>query len=236
MDYSQFLTPAIATGLFIYLVNFFGKIMSDQMPVVDDRKWHIQINGIMFMTNMLMGLLGIYLALNFPWGLNHWWIHLITFLVFMFVYASLYSHGLVEGSKIYKHRTKELIEANKKNKEARAILLWVGKHLETRPLSVILFYFGTLEYLSGNIYWMIVTPVVMLLMFVQSAYNSSLKPWKDAVPVTIYFIDKEKDPLKKVTILKEKEDSYRIRVDDTIMLLNKNEVSKVEMVIPEHLR
>ncbi len=236
MDYSQFLTPAIAAGLFVYLVSFFGKIISDQMPVVDDRKWQIQLSGIMFMANMLTGLLGIYLALTFSWGIHQWWLHLITFFVFAFVYASLYSYGLVEGSRIYKHRTRELIEANQKHKEARAILLWTGKHVGIGTLSIIIFYFGTLEYLSGNIYWMIATPVIILLMLVQAAYNFSLKSWKDIVPVTIYFTNKEKAPLKDVTILKEKEGDYRIRKGDTIMLLNKSEVSMVEMVIPDHLR
>lgn len=228
MDYSQFLTPAIGAGLFVYLANFFGKVMADQMPVVDDRKWQVQIGGVMFMTNLVTGLIGVYFAVTFPW--SGWWLHLVTMLVLGIVYASLYSYSLVKGSEAYKYRTKELAEADPKYKETRDALVWTGEYMATPILPIITFYFGTLEFLSGNVYWTIASGVFIFLMLTQYAYITSLKKWEE--PVTVYFAEKGREPLKGVTIIKEKEDSYRLRVDNKIILLSKSEVASIEMVIP----
>ncbi len=236
MEYDLLLTPAIAVGLFTYLVNFFGKTITDQSPVVDERSWHTQISGTMFMINMLTGLIGVYIALKFPWGIGHWWLHAITVCVFSFIYTSIFGYGRYEASEIYQYGKKALAKQNEKLQGLPKFLAEIGEYIGIAILPILVFYFGTLEYLSGNIYWIITTVAIAFLMFIQSAFNFSLKSLKVISPATIYFTNKDNEPLTNVYILKEKEDSYRVRIENKIMLINKSEILWVEATTPEELR
>jgi hypothetical protein len=93
MDYTlltHLIPPAIVISALAYLTSFFGKTISDQIPFTDDRKWHIEIAGVLFITNLVTGgLIGVSLANAWTWGTNHWWLHVITLVVFSFVGASL---------------------------------------------------------------------------------------------------------------------------------------------------
>lgn len=239
MDYSQLLAlipPAIAISLFVYLIHFFGKIIADQEPVVDDRKWHVQLAGTMFMVNMLSGLLGIYLANLAPWGLDAWWLHGVTFFVLSFLAGVLYCNNLRESTRVFNYKKNMLAAIEKRTDGFVTFYARIGDFIGVGILPVVLFYFGTLEFLSGNIYWTIFFASMIFLVFIFSAYNYSLRRLKDITPVDIHFIDKERETIVGARILKMNDDNVRARVGDTILILNKSEILKTEMVIPEHLR
>lgn len=238
IDYSQFLgliPPALAISLFAYLVHFFGKIISDQIPFADDRKWHIQISGTIFMLNMLSGVIGIYFANQHPWGIGSWWMHLITFAVLSFIGCTLFVHNLRESSKFFNYNSKIIPALDEKFDGFATFYANIGKYMGIGIVPIILFYFGTLEFLSGNIYTITMSFVMISLIFVWSAFGYSLRKMKDIVPVDIHFVDKTREPLLGARILKFNDDNVRARVNDTIYIINKSEILMTEMKIPEKL-
>ncbi|XKT74752.1 MAG: hypothetical protein ACJKTH_01545 [Patescibacteria group bacterium UBA2163] len=236
IDYSQFLgliPPAIAISISVYLVHFFGKIIADQVPFADDRKWQIQLSGTMFMLNMMFGVIGIYLATLYPWGIGHWWLHLITFAVLSFVGGTLFVYNLKESSRVFNHSAKIITLIDEKFDGIASFYANIGKYMGVGIIPIIVFYFGTLEFLSGNIYWIIIFFVFIFLIFIWSAFGYSLTKLKDITPVDIHFKDRDREPLYGARILKFNDDNIRARVGDTIYFLNKNEVLMTEMKIPE---
>lgn len=70
-------------------------------------------------------------------------------------------------------------------------------------------------------------------MFVWSAVQYSLNKVKDISPVDVYFLNGNTEPLQGVHVLKINDDNIRIRSEDKIIILNKDQVLKIEMKIPE---
>ena len=235
-DYSLFLgliPPALAISLFIYLVHFFGKISSDQIPFADDRKWHIQISGAMFMLNMLFGIIGVYLANLYPWGIGSWWMHLISFLVLSFIGGTLLAHNLRESSKFFNYNSKIIPALDAKFDGFATFYANIGKYMGIAIIPTVLFYFATLEFLSGNIYTIVISFVMIFQIFVWSAFGYSMRKIKDIAPVDVHFVDKDREPIRGARILKFNDDNVRIRANDTIYIINKNEILMTEMKIPE---
>ena len=238
IDYSQFLgliPPAVAISLFVYLVHFFGKIIADQVPFADDRKWHVQISGAMFMLNMLSGVIGIYLANLYPWGIGHWWLHLITFAVLSFIGGTLFVHNLRESSEVFNYNSKIIPLLDEKLDGFASFYANIGKYMGVGLIPIVLFYFGTLEFISGNFYSIILSFVFIFLIFIWSAFGYSLRKIKDIVPIDIHFIDKERQPIIGARILKFNDNNVRARVGDTVYIINRDEILMTEMKIPEKL-
>jgi|GEM_PF-2177994 hypothetical protein len=122
------------------------------------------------------------------------------------------------------------------DKKTDAFMSFCARYTGVGILPIILFYFGTLEYLSGNIYLITFSFSLIFLIFTWSAYGYSLKKLKDIVPVDVYFTDEKNEPLQGVRILKINDDNIRIRSNNKTLIINKGEVLKIEMKTPEHLQ
>jgi hypothetical protein len=241
INLTSLITPAIAISIIAYLTHFFGKIIEDQNPFADNRKWAIEISGIFFMVNIVSGIVGIYVAINGFWfipsyfGVGQSWLHLVTVFTLSFFVCVLLVNNMYLGSKLFNINKKTIENLEKNTFGITKELSNIGKYVGIGTLPIVLFYFATLEYLSGNIYWIIIYFSNIFLTFILLALNFSLKKFTKGDNITlasIYFIGKKK-PLTNVRILKVNEDNVRIRVEDKIIILNKTEVSKIEMVIPE---
>jgi hypothetical protein len=236
IEYNQLLElvpPALAVTLFVYLIHFFGKIIVDQIPYADDRKWSIQLHGTIFMVNMLAGGFGVWLAVHFPLGVSDSWIHFWSFVILGLVGGTLLCHTVVESSKLYSHRTKQIQKLNEKTDGFLLFYAKIGSRIGVGILPVILFYFGTLEYFTGSIPWMIFSFTLIFLTFIWSAFGYSLRLIKELPQVNIYFTDSNIQTLIGAKLLKVSDDMIRVRSGDTIMLFNKGQIHKIEMEIPE---
>lgn len=232
----EIITPAVVLAVLAYLTNFFGKVIADQQPFTDDRKWHIQIAGGIFMINIITGgTLGIWLANTLPFGVGYWWLHLTTFLVFGALGSALLFYNMKVSNEIYNIRKASFEKLDDTLGGLLSFYATVGKYIPVGILPVAVFYFCTLEFYSQNIYWIIITFSLGFMMLVWSAFGYSLRKIEEIAPVTIYFIDQIKEPITPARILKVNEDNIRLRVDNKIVILNKNEVLKIEMQIPEKL-
>ncbi len=50
---NNFITPAIFISLLVFLVRFLGRVVSDQKPFTDDRKWEVDVRGVFFVVNKI---------------------------------------------------------------------------------------------------------------------------------------------------------------------------------------
>jgi hypothetical protein len=236
INLAGFITPAISLAVLAYLTNFFGQIIADQYAFTDDRKWHIQIAGSWFMLNIIVGgTLGVWLANTLPIGRGHWWLHLVTFIVFSLIGSALIFFNARTSNKIFNIKTEQFKKIDGKYSGLASFYASMGKYIPVGILPIAVFYFDTLEFYSQNIYWIILFFSFGLMMFAWSALGSSFKQVEDTAPVTIYFVDKTRDPVTPARILKVNEDNIRLRVENKIVILNKGEVLKIEMEIPEKL-
>lgn len=106
--------PAIAITVIAYLARFFGKVIEDQNPFSDDRKWAIELSGTMFMVNMAWGFVGLGFALAHPWGIGSIWLHLIIVIILSLLAGSLYLNNIYEGYKLFNIKS-EIVKAVENN-------------------------------------------------------------------------------------------------------------------------
>lgn len=230
----KLIPPAIALSALAYFVNFFGKVMADQQPFTDDRKWHTQIAGSTFVLNIIFGsTIGVFLANSIPFRVDHWLEHTLTLVVLSVVSTALYFHNSQESSRIYNYRKTTSAERDKKLEGLPTLYAKMGKYALPAIVPIVVSYFVTLEYFSGNQYIIVITGIIGFYILFWSAFQLSLRKLDDIAPVDIYFIDKEREPIFQVMVLKVNEDNIRIRQADTIVIINKSEVLKIEMKIPE---
>lgn len=237
MNYDLFLNlipPAALVGLLAYFVNFFGKVIADQHPYADDRKWYIQVAGGTFVLNLVFGsIIGIYLANTFLIGVGHWWLHLTTLIVLSVIGTALLFNVRRESSRLYNYQKSQNEELDKKLGGLFSWYATFGQYIPPAFVPVIVSYFLTLEYFSKNSYWIATFFIVGFYIFFWSAFQYSLRKLEDSVPVDIYFTDEEREPIRGAIVLKINDDNIRARTENTILILNKSEVLKIEMKIPE---
>ncbi|MFZ2253342.1 MAG: hypothetical protein WAW13_04210 [Minisyncoccia bacterium] len=230
----KLIPPAIALSVLAYFVNFFGKVISDQQPFLDDRKWHAQLHGSVFVVNIILGgLIGIWLAEKSPLIINNTWLFVITFAVFSVISTALLFEVQYIGSHFFKYKRTILADLDKKYDGLFSFAVKVGKYLPQSIVPVVVFYFGAQVYSSGNFYMIAISMIMAFFIFLWSATKYSYKSVGDVALMNIYFKDTSIEPLISVQVLKINDDNIRIRNEDHIFLLNKNEVLKVEMKIAE---
>lgn len=231
------ITPAIVISVIAYLSHFFGKIINDQSPFSDNESWAIELRGVLFTLDIaLLGIWGVYLANLSSWGYPHWWIHIITLIVISMMAGALFLSNIYLAAKFFNADKNNIKLLEEKTQGFIEIFAMSDKYINSGIFSLILFYFGTLEYLSKNIYFIIFYFPIIFYVFILLAHNFSLKKSIKGkiVLVDIYFKDANKEMIKGAVILKYNEDNIRVRLEDKIIILNKNEVFKIEMVISQN--
>jgi MFS family permease len=229
------ITPAIAISVIAFLSHFFGKVINDQAPFSDDDKWASEFRGVLFTLDISVGILGTYLAVRYPWGIGHWWFYIIAIVFVSIIIVALQLNNTYLSSKFFNINKNKIKTVEKKTDGFITMFANISKYISVGFVSIILFYFGTLVYLSNNVYLIIFYFPILLFAFINLALNfSTKKSLKDKiVPVDIYFKDSNNETLKGIVIIKYNNDNIKVRLDNKIIIINKSEVLKIEMVIPE---
>lgn len=239
MDYDLLATlipPAIALSVLAYFVNFFGKVIADQQPFTDDRKWHVQVAGSVFVLNIIFSsTIGIYLANIIPFRVNHWLEHTLVFVVLSVISTALYFHNSQESSRVYNYRKAINAEVDKKLDGLLSVYAKIGKCALPAVVPIITSYLVTLEYFSGNQYLLVIFGIIGFYILFWSAFQLSLRKLNEIAPINIYFTDKDREPICGAQVLKYNDDNIRVRVENKILILNKAEVHTIEMQIPDKL-
>jgi hypothetical protein len=227
--------PAAALAVIAYLSRFFGKAIADQKPFADDREWEIELAGVTFIVNLWPGLLGIAAAFFLP-HLGKGWMHAVDFFVLTMLTLALMALKNNLAARYFAIETVgfggKLLERESDFKSLRRN--WI---IYLMLIQIALFYVGTAEYLSANIFWIIlfwsaIFTSLIFLALIQSIFGLS---GEESVPVDIYFVDKTIEPLTGVTTRKVNDDNIRARVGDKMLIINKSQILKIEMKIPEKI-
>lgn len=234
--FSELFTPALIISIIVYLSIFFGKVINDQSPFSDDIKWSVEFKGVLFMISISFGILGVYLAkIIFPIIPNNWFVYIGSLIIISLIIIILQISNSYLSSKFFNSHKNNLEALEKKTDGFIKIFSKSHKYLNSSIISTILLFMGTLEFFTKNIYVMILFYPLIFLSFCYLAYNSSLKKAikDEIVPVDIYLRNQNNEVLREVIILKYNPDNLRIRKDNKVIILNKDEISKIEMIVPE---
>ena len=233
-DYSALVSlipPAVALALLAYFIRLFGKIIADQKPFSDDREWEIELGGIMFMIMLAQGIVGAAAAIYGPLLLSYRWMHSVDFAIVAVLLGLTFWANAALSQRFF------LIDGGtlQKNNELFSFFYKLGKHAPISLVPVVLFYAGTVEYLSGSVVWIVLIWALILYTLIVLALIYSLRRMmkQERVGVDIHFVDRSRKPLKNVIILKVNDDNIRLRHGDTVMIINKDQVLKLEMVVPK---
>ena len=231
-NWVSLIPPAIVISAVAYFVRFLGRVIADQKPFADDRNWVIELSGIFFIfafiIPIILGIIGgLYLG---DLGAGHWIRLLITFSV---------TSWLVIVIQVFTEKLYDIPQPNiryflkfTENKEPKIFIDKFIKSLRFIRLDflvLILVYIITREYLLNNFWWIIVFSFQTIFNFILIALTYSLSVTK-LLKVTIYFIGST-HPLSKVLLLKVNEDNIRIRDKNKVVILNKDQILKIEQEI-----
>ncbi len=224
----QLIPPALILSGAAYLVVFFGKIINDQRPYADSRKWDTELSGLNFSLELFwVGLLAYALAvkLNF-WLPNHFW----DLVAVAIVGALLFIANRYKGEEIYQVKFPSITPFEDKDVSwllesfARVFNLYIPWW----PFALISLYVLIGVFHQGNLWWFSAIAVQIFINFIFFALNYSFRRTK-LPTVDIYFTDGKKKPLLRVMLIKVSEDTVRVRSGEKIILVNKNQVLKIEI-------
>ena len=226
MDYKTLLLilpPAVALSILVYLTRFLGKVITDQSPYADDRKWSIELYGLGYLINNLALniIIGVFLAIYLPLTLSDSW----CFIIISFILFNLVLVSSALTKKIFKVDSYilKLFTQNKRNREI--FLEKYGNYINT--ILIPAFYVISTVFISKNIFWSSIMFCQLFFILFYSAYIYSLLIFKP-IKADIYFIDNSTEPLKGISLLKINPDNIRLEINNKILILNKSIVAKIE--------
>ena len=232
----QLLPPALLVSAAAYLTHFFGKVIADQQPFVDDRKWHIELAGVYFFVNQVVfpGILGIAAALHWgSLGTGHKW-HLFIVSV---IGAFLLFTNTILGDRLYQKKSAltkifvRMAEDEKSWENFTTVFINLSALVFPWILSIILVYVMTLEYQMGNVWWFAAMAVEVFLAYLFLALNYSLRITK--LPKVDLYVVSSKKPLRGLMLLKLNADNVRLRDKDKVILLERSQVAKIEIAVDQ---
>ena len=230
--------PAVLLGVVAYLVRFFGRAITDQRPFADDRNWDIEISGIYFFLSFILfsGILGVLGALRFGTLYTDHWARFVIIgicITWLWLLGGLYAKK-VYGIKFLWLQSFFIGDPDKEGKAEKLgeSILKISRYIPLWIFSVIFIYILTLEYQSNSIGWMLFNGVEIFIGFIFMALIYSLLPLR-LPQVDIFFNDGT--AMQNVTLLKMNSDNIRIKDGDQVVVINRDQVKKVEFFPPADL-
>lgn len=219
------ISPAIAISAGVYLVRLWGKIIADAKPFSDDRRLERELAGIFYTFYFVVvpGVLGVMMARHWE-GVWHW----IGLSLTILINSMLLLTTAVASERIYKINSwLQAFEGFLKDdfEDFKKFIFQINKWQPLWIFSTLFAYMMAAEYLYGNnMAWFIIMATGVFTGFVLVAINHSLR----MLPIIdIYFIDNTK-PIKSAMLLKFNEDNIRVRFKDSILILNRTQIARIE--------
>ena len=234
----QLIPIAVIISIIVFLVRFFGKAISDQVPFADDRKWHEELSGIMFFSNYILSpiiLVGILYLRGFRFWLfpkEDLFIILISLVVF--ISLSVTSRKSIAFFKDNKFTEGNYLESLKKsfrnNKKDFGDSMIYYRFLFFPIATLGIIYLLILFYRWGSYYHLLISLIYLFFHLTAFAIFTSLLK-RNIFVANIKFVDKSIKPINKCRVLKVNDDNIRILVKDKVLIINKDKVLQIERLI-----
>ncbi len=225
--------PVILVSALVYLIRFFGRVISDQKYYADDRDWDSEAAGIFFFLVIIFGVvLGLGAAFKFgDLGIGH----LVKYIVIVLLDIWLFFTFLFTTEKFYKIRKKgirEYIQAitlgEIKIKEISDTFLKINQKITFWVFPIIFTYSAAIEIKSESLLWTILNISQILFGFVLLAINYSMS--KTRLPQIDIFFTNSRKPVRNVTLLKFNKDNIRTKQGEKVVIFNRNIVERIEIL------
>lgn len=209
------LPPAIIISLSAYLINLFGKAITDQTPFADDRKWNRELNGLLFFVfHVLVVVSGVLIFISsgfnlFRFTLSDWILLSIVMIV-------------VLTTEFTKKKAVEFFLRDKAIDDKDFI-----RYVRVLTVFTFIIILLVINYYNWKEYLYTIPALGLLLVhLLDFALLTSLR--KENIGIAdIYFIDGKK-PIKDCRVLKVNDDNIRIRKGRFSMIINKSQIFKIE--------
>lgn len=230
---SLLINSAILLAVVAFLVRFFGKIISNEKPFSDDRKWEAEISGIVFLIAFVI-YPAICLAMFFTGSLKLSEPDKIKEIILGWkniVLVCLLVISLILG-EVYRAKA-EIFFENKKVagfwKKVSFIVVDLFKNLGYLVVSFTLFFLLFISIGLRDIPFIFYCLLIMFFCFIFLAKILSLNG-RNIKYGNIYFIDKNVNPIKGCRIIKDCESCIKIVANNDLIVLNKSVVSQIKII------
>lgn len=249
-----FLTPALIVSGVTFLTLLFGKIIADEREFADDRNWHIQLSGLIFVLIFIPipAALGYWIAtLILDWFGFSFWVQAVSLALLVYNFFTLIVVAEWHMRRRYPFTGRSLVSKlsekfeteMEKDTDFGPIQTYLRyyrnakKHMVTKGFrgigsllraSIFFFYIASLYWISESYLWSIAVMTFGFGGLIIIAYIRSMQVAKK-VTVNIYFTD-GREPLKSVTLLRVNDDNIKIRESEQAVLLNKSLVTRIEEI------
>lgn len=215
LNLETLIPSAVILSVFAFLINFFGKAITDQTPFADDRKWNRELNGLLFFVfHILVILSGVLIFISSGFNLfrftsSDWMLLLIVIIVIL-------------TTEFTKKKAVDFFLRDKSINDKDYI--WYIRIFTVLTFIIILLL---ISYYNWKEHLYIVPSLGLLLVhLLDFALITSLR--KENIGIAdIYFIDGKK-PIKDCRVLKVNDDNIRIRKGKFSMIINKSQIFKIE--------
>lgn len=243
IDWQQITTyiPIVAIlSIVVFFIRFFGKVIADQTPFADDRKWLEEISGVKFFTEYILSPF-IWCFLWYSRGWMIWlfpkediWLFVISLVSIIIVavvriksFDFIVNDDFDEGNialffkKIYS--TKEKIKLNKG--DWMVLLKFVILSVNTIFIIILMLYF----YKRQAYYHLAAAFIYLFNHLIIFALLTSLNK-RNILMANIEFINKQTEPIINCRIIKVNDDNVKIKFQGKGALINKTIISKIEFI------
>ena len=237
----NFIPIAVIISAIVFLVKFFGKASTDQVPFADNRSWHEELFGIeFFATRLASPLIFIFILYSRHWNplkftSDDLWLFIFGIIsvvmlnlasknAFKFFKDDNFDDGNLLSllKKLYKNKNDEKFEQGEN--------LLILKHLVFPVVAYFMMVMLILFYEWGSYYHLLIAIIYFLFFLLSFALLLSLKK-RNILKANIKFINNEEEEIKDCRVLRINEDNINVKItNNKVIILNKSTVSRIEFV------
>ena len=244
----QFITPTVLVSILVFLVIFFGKILTDELPFAGDRKWHEELSGIMFIFKYfvfnfyLLVLVAVFYKTNEMLNNGYWiwasgfilvgvYSHLISRMFFYFFKIDLFAKIATDEKMISTLKEAKYPAINEfKNFFLRLQKIY-SKKITVSELKILsslsLFFSLVIFFSSANIVCKVLFGFFLFIFFTSIAVADSFLRAKD---VLVDIVLTNGEVLERCILLKMNKDNLKYKQNDQFYILNKDSFLKFKVI------
>lgn len=224
-----------------FLIKFFGKAYSDQVPFADNRSWHEEIFGISFFSTQILAP-GILVLLLFNQNFRFWhfqkgdWV-LLGINALVLLSSTIISNqskkffeddNFCEGN--YFSLLKKVSNPDSKEKINNGDKITILRQFFFPVVTVLIMVGVGFLYKWGVYYHLISSLILSLFYFTSLALMFSLLK-RHIVKANIYFLGTNENVINNCRVIKVNNDNVKIKTEDSrVFILSKSSILKIEFI------
>lgn len=229
---------AVIISIIVFLVRFFGKVISDQVPFADNRTWHEDLSGISFFSHQILSPV-ILILIAYSRGCRFWLFPKEDWLLLVVGFLAFISLNIVLKKTLSFLKDNDFDEGNlfscltnffsyNDEKKGNGDKMIFYKYLVFPIISLCMMVIALFLYFWGQYYHLVGVLLYLFLHLTAFALLSSLIR-RNIMLADIRFINKSQNTIKNCRVLKVNDDNVKIYKDKKVIILNKVLILSIEL-------